>query len=89
MQDFYLQFESEDQAKTVLFEVVETEGSDVQYLPKFSNIDQIGIIYQETESGEFQARDGWFVNVRVLQSENSSFLEKFRVYPSKPVRVWG
>lgn len=62
--------------------------------PKFANVDKIGTIYKPT--GEvvddvpvMEALDGYHVNVRVVDSEDSSGLEKFVVAPKNPVRVWG
>jgi len=88
MQDFYLKFESQEQAQSILF-----DGE----APNFSNIDIIGTMYEptgsmiETEDGdvpEMQPIDGWHVNVRATGNEDTTALEPFAVTPSQPRRVW-
>lgn len=77
--------------------VIETEIIEIApetRTPKFANIDKIGDIYKPT--GEIvddvpvlEKLDGYHVNVRVVDGENASGLEKFAVAPKAPVRVWG
>jgi hypothetical protein len=102
MKDYYLKFESEAQAQSILYTregVVEAdpennieanEGYDV---PKFRNIDTIGIMYEPT--GELDDDEmpvmapipGWHVNIRVV-GEDTTDLEPFVVVPTHPRRVF-
>jgi len=68
------------------------------YQPNYRNIDTIGIIYKPTgetllgEDGEYPEMapiEGWHVNVRLLDDEDGTPLEPFKVEPSTPMRVWG
>lgn len=88
--DYYLKFNSEAEANAVLYDV-ETE------MPKFANIDVIGVIYKTTgkmlsnaegKYPEMAPVDGWHVNVRVID-EDVSLIKPFKITPSVPVRVWG
>jgi hypothetical protein len=82
--DIYLKFDTEAQASEALFT---TQGEDVA--PNFTNIDTIGVIYEPTGEGEqMSPLPGWHVNVRVLEGEDATALEPFRVYPTSPVRGW-
>lgn len=93
MQDFYLSFSDEAAARAVLYR---TENGNE--LPNFINIDTIGVIHKPT--GETQTLEdglvvpvttavpGWHVNVRLLDTEDGSTLEPFKVNPATPVRVW-
>jgi hypothetical protein len=63
---------------------------------KYANIDTIGTIY---EGGEWDAEgktivepaalQGWHVNVRLVENEDSTPLEPYAVTPTLPRRVWG
>ena len=105
MQDFYLKFESEEQAKSVLYRIegaVEAdpennvEAQEGYEVRNFLNIDIIGTI---TEGGEWNEEGeviveptvlpGYHVNVRALPNEKTSALEPFAVTPTTPMRVWG
>jgi len=88
MQDFYLKFDNQEQAQSILF-----DGET----PNYANIDVIGTMYEptgtmiETEDGnipEVQAIDGWHVNVRVVGDEDMAALEPFAVAPSTGRRRW-
>jgi hypothetical protein len=108
--DFMLRFSTEAEANTVLYrqgniQDLEQELAPVgserpapvipEIVPKFRNIDTIGVIYQ---GGEWDADGnvlvepialpGWHVNVRALDGENTEGLEAFEVHPESPVRVW-
>ena len=102
MQDLYLKFTDEAQAKSVLYTEVPTEwdeeGEPTEFYdkPNYANIDTIGIIY---EGGEWDAEgnvvteptplDGWHVNVRLVGDEDGTPLAPFEVTPTLPRRVWG
>jgi hypothetical protein len=104
-QDLYLKFDSEPQAKSVLYRIegaVEAdpengiEAVDGYEVANYANIDVIGTIY---EGGEWDdegnvitepaALQGWHVNVRLVGNENPTPLEEFAVIPTTPRRVWG
>ena len=81
----YLTFSSEEEANAALY----TESC-----PNYINIDTLGVIHKPT--GELDADDnpvmapvaGWHVNVLVVDGEDASPLEAYRVYPVTPHRVW-
>jgi hypothetical protein len=73
--DYYLSFPDEASANAVLY----TEDK-----PNFANIDTIGVIYKDE-----QAIPGWHVNVRLVDGEDASIIEPFKVQPATPMRVWG
>lgn len=100
--DYFLRFDSEAQANSVLFTDLEqvtfneagTEST--QRKPNYPNIDVIGVIHKptgvmlQTEYGdqpEMAPIDGWHVNVR--SSEAHSELDQYAVTPANPNRVWG
>ena len=59
--------------------------------PNYMNIDTIGVIYQPQEDPEVEPvpYDGWFVNVRVLATEDAAPLQPFSIDPQPyPMRVW-
>lgn len=103
MTDFYLRFNTKEEADSVLYtvtpQVTDEEGTVVveeSTKPNFANIDIIGTIYNADavlgEDGEViteaTAKDGYHVNVRVID-EDASALELFSVVPNQPMRVWG
>jgi hypothetical protein len=66
------------------------------YLPKYQNIDVLGILYEGgewDEDGEVisepVALEGWHVNVRVVDGEDPGRLEEYEVTPQNPRRIWG
>lgn len=75
MQDLYLSFPDAAQAEAALF-----TGTGEDRQAKFMNVDTIGAI---------EGAEGWHVNVRLVDGEDGSALEAFRVYPVTPLRVWG
>lgn len=95
--DLYLRFESEAKANSVLYTtetVLDEEGNVVSETvkPNYMNIDTIGVIYQPQEDPEVEPvpYDGWFVNVRVLATEDAAPLQPFSIDPQPyPMRVWG
>ena len=80
MTDFYLRFNSKQQAHSVLYNEDKT--------PKFEVIDDIGVIYEMIDSDEFVALDGYHVNIRVLSHEDDGPLRPYAVIPKSPTRVF-
>ena len=89
---------------TPVLAVVDTEGNVITpagediVTPNFANIDVIGTIYRPTGEVEtvdgmevpvMAALDGYHVNVRAVDGEDTSALTSFAVVPSVPMRVWG
>ena len=77
--------------------VITPAGEDI-VTPNFANIDVIGTIYRPTGEVEtvdgmevpvMAALDGYHVNVRAVDGEDTSALTSFAVVPSVPMRVWG
>jgi hypothetical protein len=95
--DLYLKFSDKAQADSVLYtttdEVTDAEGVVVQAAsskPNFANIDVVGTIYKTVAEGEEPvAYEGYHVNVRVVNGEDSSALLPFSVVPTAPRRIWG
>ena len=102
--DLYLKFDSEAQAKSVLYRIEGAVEADPENgieavegyeVANYANIDSIGTIF---EGGEWDAEgnvitepaalDGWHVNVRVVD-EDPTPLEPFAVIPITLRRVWG
>lgn len=84
--DYYLKFDSEEQAREMLFQ---------EDTPRYTAIDLIGDVYKftgtfiETEEGSFpetQKVPGYHVNVR--HQELAPELDAFSVVVATPVRVW-
>ena len=89
---------------TPVLAVVDTEGNVITpagediVTPNFANIDVIGTIYRPTGEVEtvdgmevpvMAALDGYHVNVRAVDGEDTSALTSFAVVPSVPCRIWG
>ena len=104
MNDLYLKFADETQSiETLYTEVVvdyDEEGNPKSFTmkPNFANIDVIGTIYRPTGEVEtvdgmevpvMAALEGYHVNVRAVDGEDTSALTSFAVVPSVPMRVWG
>lgn len=100
--DFYLKFESEQEAKDILFTKVpvafDEEGKPTEFFnkPNFINTDVLGTLYEKipadaAENFQPTKLEGWHVNVRVMPDEDGSVLEQFKVSPEPPAwrRVWG
>jgi hypothetical protein len=100
--DYCLKFTDEAAAKAVLYTEVPTawDNTDPENpvvtetydKPNYRNIDTIGIIYERTggtdEEPVMTALDGWHVNVRSVDGEDTSALDAFVVTPLTPIRVW-
>lgn len=104
MNDLYLKFDSEAQAKSVLYRMEgaiaadsETgiEAKDGYEVGNYANIDVIGTIYESQvitdpdNLPEPVALDGWHVNVRVVAGEDDTSLVPYSIVPTQPRRVWG
>jgi len=100
--DLYLKFADEAESIDVLYTVtpsIEIEGvvtADAVITPNYANIDTIGIIYEPQPDPLAEPLpdpvpyDGWFVNVRVVEGENSEPLMPFSIDPQPyPMRIWG
>lgn len=100
--DYFLRFESEAQANSVLFTETEpvtfdADGTESTHRKaNYPNIDVIGVIHKPTgkmiesdgiEYPEMAPIDGWHVNVR--STEQHPELEAYATTPTTPVRVWG
>ena len=88
--DFFLKFDNEAAADAVLF-----DGAGEDRHPKYAAIDVIGIIYKPTgkmitadegEVPEMAPVAGWHVNVR--HTSKVPELERYRVHPVTPQRMW-
>lgn len=100
MQDFYLKFNDELEANSILYttteEQVDADGVVIQeksVVPNFKNIDVLGTIFErpvEPVPVDYVpvALPGWHVNVRVIDNEDSTALQPFSVVPTNPRRVW-
>ena len=99
MFDYRLRFDSEEQAKSVLYRregvVFDEEGNitDNGYeVPNYDCIDIIGAIYKPTGETDAEGNPvmadvgGYHANVRT--AKESPELEPYVVYPNNPIRVW-
>ena len=78
--------------------VITPAGEDI-VTPNFANIDVIGTIYRPTgeattneegmEVPVMAALEGYHVNVRAVDGEDTSALTNFAVVPNHPQRIWG
>lgn len=77
--DLNLKFPDEQTASALLF----VEGVNV-----FTNTDVIGINYDDrTDPPEI--KDGWLVNIRLIEGEDASALNDYIILPPNyPKRVW-
>lgn len=87
MTDYYLKFDSKEQADSVLY-------TDEQ--SNYRNIDVLGTLYEggewDEEGNEIIAPtpiEGWHVNIRLVEGEDAEPLLSYTVTPATPRRVWG
>ena len=97
MTPFYLSFQDEAEANSVLYTTtVNEQGEVVSTTPNYQNIDVLGVVY---EPAPIPTPDdyvpvpypapNWGVNVLVLDGEDTSLIEPYSVQPSPyPQRVW-
>jgi len=103
MTPFYLAFQDEAQAISVLYtttvEVSDAEGNIItqaSVTPNYQNIDIIGVVYQPAPDPlpdpyvpEPYPEPNFGVNVLVIGDEDSTPLQPYAVQPSPyPQRVW-
>ena len=96
--DFFLRFDTEDEANEALFDEqtnVQDDVVETVLVPKYAAVDVIGTIFKPTgkmlktdegEVPEMAPLDGWHVNVR--HTAEAPELEAFRVFPKNPQRMW-
>lgn len=103
MQDFYLAFQDEAEANSVLYTVtpeeVDEDGNvivEATVKPNYANIDVLGTVYEprpddapeDYEPVPYPAPN-YGVNVRVVEGEDPAPLEPYAVQPQPfPQRVW-
>ena len=75
MNDYFLKFESVEQAQPVLY----TDDGALRYI----NTDIIGDIYKDDV-----LLPGYHVNIRTVADAPVDELTPFLVYPANPVRIW-
>ena len=97
MTPFYLSFQDEAEANSVLYTTtVDEQGEVVSTAPNYQNIDVLGVVY---EPAPIPTPDDYVpvpypapnygVNVLVLDDEDSAPLVPYSVQPSPyPQRVW-
>ena len=95
MQDIYLSFQDEEEAKLVLYKMISTEYESF-LKPNYQNIDVIGTVYQRLP--ELIPKDyvpipypapNFGVNIRLMEDEDIEPLRPYIIYPKNPIRVWG
>ena len=93
---FYLSFQDEAEANSVLYTTtVDEQGEVVSTTPNYQNIDVLGVVYQPAPDPlpdpyvpvPYPAPN-YGVNVLVLDSEDSAPLLPYSVDPAVPQRVW-
>ena len=94
----YLKFDNEEQANSFLYDQIPTpfneelEPTEFNSIPKYKNIDVIGVMYEQQEIVDFEnppvAKEGWHVNVLALPNEDVSSLLDYSVIPENPRRTW-
>lgn len=83
MIDYYLRFTDQTEALTVMSAFTYTDDVGNTYLS------QGGHQYALWEVGQIPNKDGWHVNLRVVDPTlDLSSVEPFRVYPDHPFCVW-
>lgn len=96
--DYYLKFTSEEESKSILYKIEYFSENNVegQSIPNFQNIDVLGMLYETQEVVDIENQpeqipiEGWYVNVRVIENEDSTILEPYKVNPEPQNwrRVW-
>jgi hypothetical protein len=97
MTPFYLSFQDEAEANSVLYTTtVDEQGKVISITPNFQNIDVLGTVYEPAPEPIPEGyvpvpypAPNYGVNVLVLDGEDSAPLEPYAVQPSPyPQRVW-
>ena len=101
--DYYLKFPDEATANSVLYRIEGAVEEDLEnnieaqpgyQVPNYTNIDILGIIYEEQEITDPEnppepiPMDGWHVNIRLVEGEDSTSLVPYMITPENPRRVW-
>jgi len=94
-QELYLVFPDEQTADSVLNEEFPLKLDDdlnvieTYTVPRYKNIDTIGVMYDETDPENPVALEGWHVNVLLLDGEDGDALAPYSIpEPSTPLRKW-
>ena len=96
MTPFYLSFQDEAEANSVLYTTtVNEQGEVVSTTPNYQNIDVLGVVYEPAPDPlpdpyvpvPYPAPN-YGVNVLVLDDEDSAPLVPYAVEPTVPQRVW-
>lgn len=70
--------------------------TDFEQIPNYRNIDILGTLYnddgQYDEEGnvitEPTPKEGWHINIRVLEGESIEPLLPYSIHPESPTRIW-
>jgi hypothetical protein len=93
---YYLSFQDEAEANSVLYTtIVNEQGEVVSKTPNYQNIDVLGVVYEPAPipmpedyvSVPYPAPN-YGVNVLVLDNEDSAPLQPYAVNVDVPQRVW-
>ena len=97
MTPYYLSFQDEAQANSVLYTTtVDEQGEVVSTTPNFQNIDVLGVVYEPAPEPIPEGyvpvpypAPNFGVNVLVLEGEDATPILPYSVQPSPfPQRVW-
>ena len=101
--DYYLKFPDEATANSVLYRIEGAVEADPEnnieeqpgyQVPNYTNIDILGVIYEEQQITDPEnlpepiPMDGWHVNIRLVEGEDSTSLVPYMITPENPRRVW-
>ena len=98
MTPFYLSFQDEAEANSVLYTTtVDEQGEVVSTTPNYQNIDVLGVVYEPAPDPVPEdyvpvpyPAPNYGANVLVLDNEDSTPLLPYSVQPSPfPQRIWG
>jgi len=80
--DYYLAFPTQAAADAVLYGAEDKQN--------YANIDTLGILYERQDDSEAEPipLEGWHINIRLIDGEDSEPLQAFKVHPTLPRRVW-
>ena len=83
MTDYFLRFTDQSEALSVMADYTYTDDDGTHF-------SQGGHTYALWEVGEIVGRDGWHINLRVIDENlDVSALTDYIVQPRNPVCVWG
>lgn len=81
MRDLYLKFDNREDCRAALQLVGAWDSAMMA-------IDDIGTLFKPVDE-QYVKLKGYHANLRVMDETDLSSLEKYRVYPVTPLRVWG